>query len=194
MKRVIDTEDIETIYEFQKKLQNNCYDCVIREFANKYELLVDENIFNDVMILLNLKSEKRIEKNRINNTYRKGTFFYIVEEYFQMKYFKLLIVSFVFSLIIGILSILYNFEKIGIGEKREVVFEIFLGVFALSFLFSQIVVHFTRFYRIILEIKSIFKIGLKRKYENEVFKIINFLLFLIFHIAWICFFAIIFIY
>lgn len=189
MRKVFETKNKEEIYKIKKQLSECFFESEIKESSNKFELFVDENIYDEVLLELDIEKIDLKQERQKSNPYRKGTFLYMVEQYFKIKYYKLVLFSLVYSVIPEIILICKLIQRIKDKVINVEICEILILPFILSFLISQIIFISTRYYQFILEVKNIFRIRVNREnnYSKICYKIINFLMGVALHIAFIVF-------
>lgn len=186
MKKVFESKNKEEIYKIKKQLSKKFYESEIKETSKKYELYVDANIYDEVLLQLEFEKE---EKKRKTNNYKKGTFLYIVEQYFQVKYYKLVLLSLVYSIILDTVLFFQFLQTIKNDGINAEIFETLILTFVLDFIISQIIIISTRFYQFMLEIQDLFSIKILGKidYSKIGYKIIHFFLGIILHIVYMVF-------
>lgn len=189
MEKVFETENKEEIYKIKKKLSECFFESEIKESSNKYELFVDENIYDEVLVQINIKKKDIKQERKITNSNKKGTFLYIVEQYFQIKYYKVILISLVYSIIPEIILIYKLMKKIKDNGINIEILEILILPFILTFIISQVIFLSTRYYQFILEVKNLFKIRIQREndYSKINYKIFNFITGVVLHIVFIIF-------
>ena len=213
MEVLFSTNDLE---EFKKKeniLKNSVFDFTTIVNDSKYELLVDENIYEEAGILLNLKNIKPKKslviddaKNfqDVDDVNQKKGFLYYVNQFYKIKYSRLVIVSLLLSFVLTAVVLLTavirssietqeisnEISELSIEEselsKEDLAYSIeeklepFIAItilFLLSFVISQAIIFSSRYYRQIGKISEVFviRIGKKPDYDSNYYKVSNFL-------------------
>lgn len=192
MKKILENDNLEKIYKAQKKLNDNCFECKIKESSNKYELYVDENIYDDALILLDIEKVDHKRNDKKINPYKKGTFLYIVEQYFLVKYYKLILVSVFYSILPEFFLFYHLFQKIKENGIDVLILESLILTFLLNLIISQIIILSTRYYQFISEVKDVFRIRIngKKDYSKYSYKIVNFIMRILLHLAYMVFIVI----
>ncbi len=106
METIFSTKDFQ---EFKKKeniLKNSEYEFSTKVNNLKYELLVDKNIYEDAKILLKLSNDYTKNSKPTDNENQKKDFLYYVNLFFNIKYYRLVIVSIFLSFILTVVFLL----------------------------------------------------------------------------------------
>ncbi len=180
METIFSTKDFQ---EFKKKeniLKNSEYEFSTKVNNLKYELLVDKNIYEDAKILLKLSNDYTKNSKPTDNENQKKDFLYYVNLFFNIKYYRLVIVSIFLSFIFTVVFLLKIISVKGFAQFIEIpeLYQYIVFPFILTFIISQAIFLSTRYYSVIKEISDIFtfRIGKKINYNSSTFKVINFLL------------------
>ena len=184
MKKVFETNDKRESSFLKNHLNDKYYESEIRNTSGKYELFVNENIYDEVLVEINkigkkLSGDIVLDKKESlkENKYKKGSFLYFIEKYFQCKYMHLFTFSIIYSLIINriIVEKSFNTEYLVIS----------LLPFCIMIFLSQLILICTRYYQTLKMVNEIFviRIGKKNDYSSLNYKIINFIIAIIGHIV-----------
>ena len=198
MKKIFETNDKHEINSLKNYLNDQYYESEIKNTSVKYELFVHENIYDDVLVEIQQMNKKLsgtivLDKNKniSENNYKKGSFVYFVEKYFQLKYIHLCIFSVVYSLAIHVTAIIFLRSGI-ITTGKNIQLEylpISMMLFCITIFFSQLVLICTRYYQTLEMLTEIFviRIGKKNDYSSLHYKIINVIIAVIGHLIMIVF-------
>ena len=188
MEMLFSTKDFQEFKEKENILKNSEYEFSTKVNNSKYEIFVDKNIYEESRILLKINnSNTKNETTSYNETQRKD-FLYFANQFFNIKYFRLVFVSLILSLMITIIFLLKIIKIHGFKQLIEIqdLYQFILFPFLLSFIISQVIFLSTRYYHVIKEISEIFtfRIGKRINHNSSIFKIINFLLAIIGNIVY----------
>lgn len=188
MKKVFETKNEEEIKDLNTYLNDKFYECEIHKTSQAFELFVDENIYDEVLIDIEGMSEKpflQTEKDKKSKDFqfqhKKGEFLYYVEKYYCSTYLKLLAFSNIFSFVI---LLLYIFPVPSNLTKNNTDYLISLvGAFFINLMISQIILIDTRYYKIFKGIRELFTIKIGKKSDfSSFYEILNFILVFLGHI------------
>lgn len=193
MKKIFETNDKRESNFLKNHLNDKYYESEIRNTSGKYELFVNENIYDEVLIEINkigkkLSGDIVLDKKESlkENKYKKGSFLYFVEKYFQLKYIHLFTFSIIYSLIINIPFIIVSINRIIVEKSFNTEYLVIsLLPFCIMIFLSQLILICTRYYQTLKMVNEIFviKIGKKNDYSSLNYKIINFIIVIIGHIV-----------
>ncbi|MBO4386465.1 MAG: hypothetical protein J5817_05545 [Treponema sp.] len=172
MKKVFESKYAAEVENLKRHLEDECFESEIHETFENYELLVDENIYDEVLVKLegmkkklsgNIVVEKAASsgKGKKADGYERGTFSYFVEEFFRLNFIKLVLISALYALLVGLGFVVYGIFTFGmekvIGEKGLLVF---VPTFCIAMILSLIILISSRFYRVFSFVREIFSIRL----------------------------------
>lgn len=193
MKKIFETNDKRESNFLKNHLNDKYYESEIRNTSGKYELFVNENIYDEVLIEINKIGKKLSgdivldkKENLKENKYKKGSFLYFIEKYFQLKYMHLFTFSIIYSLIINIPFIILSINRIIVEKSFSTKYLVIsLLPFCIMIFLSQLILICTRYYQTLKMVNEIFviKIGKKNDYSSLNYKIINFIIVIIGHIV-----------
>ena len=146
-------------------------------------MYIDENIYDDALILLDIEKVDHKRNDKKINPYKKGTFLYIVEQYFLVKYCKLILVSIFYSILPEFFLFYHLFQKIKENGIDVIILESLILTFLLNLIISQIIILSTRYYQFI-------RINEKKDYSKDSYKIVNFIMGILLHLAYMVFIVI----
>ena len=180
METIFSTKDFQEFREKEDILKDSEYEFSTKVNNSKYEILVDKNIFEEVKILLKLNNDNLKNTTNFNDENQKKDFLYYVNLFFNIKYYRLVIVSIFLSFI---LTVVFLLKIISVKEFAQFIeipelYQYIVFPFILTFIISQAIFLSTRYYSVIKKISEIFtfRIGKKINYNSSTFKVINFLL------------------
>lgn len=193
MKKIFETNDKRESNFLKNHLNDKYYESEIRNASGKYELFVNENIYDEVLIEINkigkkLSGDIVLDKKESlkENKYKKGSFLYFVETYFQLKYIHFFTFSIIYSLIINIPFIILSINRIIVEKSFNTEYLVIsLLPFCIMIFLSQLILICTRYYQTLKMVNEIFviRIGKKNDYSSLNYKIINFIIAVISHIV-----------
>ena len=197
MKKVFETKDKVEAECLAEKLEDECLETKLEQNAGKYELYVDENVYDEALLQIeNLEYDlpkiiyqNKAKLNKFHDEDEKGSFLHAVEKFFQLKYKHLLLISLIFALIYVLpfdLLILSSIKKM---DSEYIIITALM--FALTFIISQVILISNRYYQDIKELKSFFSIKLGTwkdpDYSRIGYKIIHFVLAILLHLIYYIF-------
>lgn len=188
MEILFSTKDFKDFKEKETLLKNSEYEFSTKVNNSKYEIFVDKNIYEESKILLKLNNDNTKNEITSNNENQRKDFLYFVNQFFKIKYYRLVIVSLLLSLMITVIFFIKSIKINGFKQfiERPDLYQFLLFPFLLSFIISQVIFLSTRYYSVIKEISEIFtlRIGKRINHESSIFKTINFLLAIIGNIVY----------
>ena len=197
MKKVFETKDKVEAECLAGKLEDECLETKLEQNAGKYELYVDENVYDEALLqienleydLPKIVSQNKAKLNKFHDEDEKGSFLHAVEKFFQLKYKHLLLISLIFALIYVLpfdLLILSSIKKM---DSEYIIITALM--FALTFIISQVILISNRYYQDIKELKIFFSIKLGTwkdpDYSRIGYKIIHFVLAILLHLIYYIF-------
>lgn len=178
MKKVFESKYGTEVEELKKHLEDKCFESQIHETFENFELLVDENIYDEVLTEIKgmkkklsgtaVVDKKPARKNNANQ-YEKGSFEYLVEEFFHLSFPKLLLLSAIYSLVIGIGFVIYSICKFGVEKTFSAKgLLLFAFPFCMTMILSLFVLLPARYYRVFSIVNEVFTIcSTKRDDDSE---------------------------
>lgn len=171
MKKVFETNDKRESSFLKNHLNDKYYESEIRNASGKYELFVNENIYDEVLIEINkigkkLSGDIVLDKKESlkENKYKKGSFLYFVETYFQLKYIHFFTFSIIYSLIINIPFIILSINRIIVEKSFNTEYLVIsLLPFCIMIFLSQLILICTRYYQTLKMVNEIFVIRIGKK-------------------------------
>ena len=178
MKKVFESKYGTEVETLKKHFEDKCFESQIRETFENFELLVDENIYDEVLTEIKgmkkklsgtaVVDKKPVKENK-SNQYEKGSFDYLVEEFFHLSFPKLLLLSLIYSLVLGIGFAIYSICKFGmekaISAKGLLLFACPLGV---TMILSLFILLPARYYSVFSIVNEVFTIcSTKRDDDSE---------------------------
>ena len=168
MKKVFESKYGTEVEELKKHLEDKCFESQIHETFENFELLVDENIYDEVLTEIKgikkklsgtaVVDKKPARKNKANQ-YEKGSFEYLVEEFFHLSFLKLLLLSVIYSFVIGIGFAIYAACKFGVEKTFSAKGLLLFAVpFCMTMILSLFVLLPARYYRVFSIVDEIFTI------------------------------------
>lgn len=168
MKKVFESKYGTEVEELKKHLEDKCFESQIHETFENFELLVDENIYDEVLTEIKgmkkklsgtaVVDKKPVRENK-SNQYEKGSFDYLVEEFFRLSFLKLLLISALYSLVVSIGFAIYASCKFGLEKTfRTNALLAYAGVFCLVMVLSLLLLISTRYYRVFSIFRDVFTI------------------------------------
>ncbi|MBR0476565.1 MAG: hypothetical protein IJJ66_07100 [Treponema sp.] len=168
MKKVFESKYGTEVEELKKHLEDKCFESQIHETFENFELLVDENIYDEVLTEINgmkkklsgtaVVDKKPVTENK-SNQYEKGSFEYLVEEFFHLSFLKLLLLSALYSLVVSIGFAIYVICKFGLEKTfRTNAVLAFAGAFCMTMILSLFVLLPARYYRVFSIVNEVFTI------------------------------------
>ena len=197
MKKVYEGKSKNEVDLITKTLTDNFFTFDLKSNADNYELFVDDNIFDDALariksLKVNLTgktADNSSSKDKEELEPQEKSFMYFVDKYFKLSYFKLLLISFFYSLITNL--ILFFIKTIIMNENviNKKSLKITGFFFFATFITSQVILIYTRYHPAINSIKEAFKIRLNNKPDTSgrIFKVVKFLETAILHLVWFIF-------
>ena len=177
MKKIFETNDKRESNFLKNHLNDKYYESEIRNTSGKYELFVNENIYDEVLIEINKIGKKLSgdivldkKENLKENKYKKGSFLYFVEKYFQLKYIHFFTFSIIYSLIINIPFIILSINRIIVEKSFNTEYLVIsLLPFCIMIFLSQLILICTRYYQTLEMVNEIFviRIGKKNDYSRS---------------------------
>ena len=109
-----------------------------------------------------------------------------------MKYYKLILVSVFYSILPEFFLFYHLFQKIKENGIDVIILELLILTFLLNLIISQIIILSTRYYQFISEVKDVFRIRIngKKDYSKDSYKIVNFIMGILLHLAYMVFIVI----
>lgn len=196
MKKVFETKDKVEAECLAEKLEDECLETKLEQNAGKYELYVDENVYDEALLqienleydLPKMVSQNKAKSNKFQDEdeYEKSSFLYAVEKFFQLKYKHLLLISvvfaFVFVLPFGLPMVISSIKKMDSDNIK-----ITALLFAVAFVISQAILISNRYYQDIKELRNFFSIKLGTwkdpDYSKIGYKIFHFILAILLHLV-----------
>ena len=180
MEVLFSTKDFQEFKEKENILKNSEFEFSTKVNNSKYELSVDKNIYEEAKILLDLSNDNTENSSNPDNENQKKDFLYYVNQFFNIKYCCLVIVSIFLSFIITAIFLIKIIRLKGFAQFIEIpeLYQYILLPFLLTFIISQAIFLSTRYYIVLKDFGEIFtlRIGKRINYNSSLFKVINFLL------------------
>ncbi|MBR6144086.1 MAG: hypothetical protein IKQ23_07370 [Treponema sp.] len=168
MKKVFESKYGTEVEALKKHLEDKCFESQIHETFENFELLVDENIYDEVLTEINgmkkklsgsVIADKKPAQEKKPNQYEKGSFEYHVEEFFRLSFLKLLLISALYSLVVSIGFAIYVICKFGLEKTfRTNACLAFAVPFCMTMILSLFVLLPARYYRVFSIVDEIFTI------------------------------------
>ena len=188
MKKVFETKDKVEAECLAGKLEDECLETKLEQNAGKYELYVDENVYDEALLqienleydLPKIVSQNKAKSNNTSSEYEKDSFLYAVEKFFQLKFWNVLLISVLFALFCDFVFVLPR--AIFIMKGIEIIV-VLVFLFICTFFISLLIMIPTRYYQIWRQ-TTVFSIRKKKDYSGIEYKEFFFVLATILHIAW----------
>lgn len=168
MKKVFESKYGTEVEELKKHLEDKCFESQIHETFENFELLVDENIYDEVLTEIkgmkkklsgSVIADKKPAQEKKPNQYEKGSFEYHVEEFFRLSFLKLLLISALYSLVVSIGFAIYAVCKFGVEKTFSAKgLLLFVFPFCMTMILSLFVLLPARYYRVFSIVNEVFTI------------------------------------
>lgn len=153
MKKVFETKDKVEAECLAEKLEDECLETKLEQNAGKYELYVDENVYDEALLqiesleydLPKIIYQNKAKSNNTSSEYEKDLFLYAVEKFFQLKFWNVLLISVLFALFCDFVFVLPR--AIFIMKGIEIIV-VLVFLFICTFFISLWIMIPTRYYQI----------------------------------------------
>lgn len=177
------TEDYQDFQKKEEKFKESEFDFTTRKTDSKFEILVDENVYDDAFKFLGLKKDKAEKKgkSKVEMESQDKGFMRYVNNYYRTKYSRLIILSLILSFALLVVKIINVVRTEGLEPVKTKDFYLNLvNIFFISFVISQIIFFATRYYKELKKCKKIFIIRFgdaqDNVYDSDFYKALNFIL------------------